>query len=116
MSTAGIAQLAELQTEDLKVPGSIPGLGICVSDCFAGVPKHPESICLNYLLEFLMIMCSFCLGRRHSHGQRHTKKHTDTHTPTQPHTHTNTTPPQALRNHPRAHSARKPKNEPDTTS
>ncbi len=28
-STAEIAQLGERQTEDLKVPGSIPGLGIC---------------------------------------------------------------------------------------
>lgn len=27
-STAAIAQLGERQTEDLKVPGSIPGLGI----------------------------------------------------------------------------------------
>ena len=29
MSAAAIAQLGERQTEDLKVPGSIPGLGIC---------------------------------------------------------------------------------------
>ena len=28
MSGAAIAQLGERQTEDLKVPGSIPGLGI----------------------------------------------------------------------------------------
>ena len=28
-SVAAIAQLGERQTEDLKVPGSIPGLGIC---------------------------------------------------------------------------------------
>ena len=27
MSSASIAQLGERQTEDLKVPGSIPGLG-----------------------------------------------------------------------------------------
>ena len=27
-ATAAIAQLGERQTEDLKVPGSIPGLGI----------------------------------------------------------------------------------------
>ena len=26
---AAIAQLGERQTEDLKIPGSIPGLGIC---------------------------------------------------------------------------------------
>ena len=29
MTSAAIAQLGERQTEDLKVPGSIPGLGIC---------------------------------------------------------------------------------------
>ena len=28
LSTAAIAQLGERKTEDLKVPGSIPGLGI----------------------------------------------------------------------------------------
>ena len=28
LSVAAIAQLGERQTEDLKVPGSIPGLGI----------------------------------------------------------------------------------------
>ena len=27
---AAIAQLGERQTEDLKVPGSIPGLGMCM--------------------------------------------------------------------------------------
>ena len=38
---AAIAQLGERQTEDLKVPGSIPGLGIlshvhlCLVSCFA---------------------------------------------------------------------------------
>ena len=31
---AAIAQLGERQTEDLKVPGSIPGLGI-LSSCFS---------------------------------------------------------------------------------
>lgn len=29
---AAIAQLGERQTEDLKVPGSIPGLGTCCID------------------------------------------------------------------------------------
>ena len=29
-ATAAIAQLGERQTEDLKVPGSIPGLGIII--------------------------------------------------------------------------------------
>ena len=32
-SQAAIAQLGERQTEDLKVPGSIPGLGICFVMC-----------------------------------------------------------------------------------
>ena len=41
LTTAAIAQLGERQTEDLKVPGSIPGLGICllvyfVSNCHIG--------------------------------------------------------------------------------
>ena len=31
---AAIAQLGERQTEDLKVPGSIPGLGIARFGCF----------------------------------------------------------------------------------
>ena len=31
MTAAAIAQLGERQTEDLKVPGSIPGLGMCIS-------------------------------------------------------------------------------------
>ena len=30
MISAAIAQLGERQTEDLKVPGSIPGLGIAL--------------------------------------------------------------------------------------
>ena len=32
--SAAIAQLGERQTEDLKVPGSIPGLGISFSFSF----------------------------------------------------------------------------------
>ena len=35
-ATAAIAQLGERQTEDLKVPGSIPGLGIIASACNMG--------------------------------------------------------------------------------
>ena len=34
MDVAAIAQLGERQTEDLEVPGSIPGLGNCFSFCF----------------------------------------------------------------------------------
>ena len=33
LSTAAIAQLGERQTEDLKVPGLIPGLGILSRSC-----------------------------------------------------------------------------------
>ena len=36
MDTAAIAQLGERQTEDLKVPGSIPGLGIAFVTGFGG--------------------------------------------------------------------------------
>ena len=38
-SSAAIAQLGERQTEDLKVPGSIPGLGTCymASYTYAGM-------------------------------------------------------------------------------
>ena len=32
---AAIAQLGERQTEDLKVPGSIPGLGTCLPPSFS---------------------------------------------------------------------------------
>ena len=41
MSSAAIAQLGERQTEDLKVPGSIPGLGIFVS------PANMLHFCLS---------------------------------------------------------------------
>ena len=40
-SAAAIAQLGERQTEDLKVPGSIPGLGIDLLSSMAG-PKRPS--------------------------------------------------------------------------
>jgi hypothetical protein len=38
MSSAAIAQLGERQTEDLKVPGSIPGLGILFSNYNIHIP------------------------------------------------------------------------------
>ena len=42
LNTAAIAQLGERQTEDLKVPGSIPGLGThCVVDWLA----RPDPMC-----------------------------------------------------------------------
>ena len=37
---ADIAQLGERQTEDLKVPGSIPGVGICF---FLSAPRKLET-------------------------------------------------------------------------
>ena len=40
-STAAIAQLGERQTEDLKVPGSIPGLGTVSS-------VHDLTCCLHH--------------------------------------------------------------------
>ena len=40
---AAIAQLGERQTEDLKVPGSIPGLGICLSLVNLGLFVSPYS-------------------------------------------------------------------------
>ena len=42
-SNAAIAQLGERQTEDLKVPGSIPGLGIlCPFDLSPGPAASDE--------------------------------------------------------------------------
>jgi hypothetical protein len=43
ISIAAIAQLGERQTEDLKIPGSIPGLGIFVkpSKLHPQAPKSP---------------------------------------------------------------------------
>ncbi len=43
---AAIAQLGERQTENLKVPGSIPGLGRkedCGSDWKVVLPKIPDT-------------------------------------------------------------------------
>ena len=41
IARAAIAQLGERQTEDLKVPGSIPGLGIS-SCCYMMVDTKPK--------------------------------------------------------------------------
>ena len=58
-TTAAIAQLGERQTEDLKVPGSIPGLGIDSFGhshiCFSMVNilqllLHPFFLCLSLSL------------------------------------------------------------------
>jgi hypothetical protein len=48
--TAAIAQLGERQTEDLKVPGSIPGLGsfvflVCVVMCLRGCVRDGVFCC-----------------------------------------------------------------------
>ena len=45
LEVAAIAQMGERQTEDLKVPGSIPGLGIFSSSLFSYF-FHPLSISL----------------------------------------------------------------------
>ena len=42
MVLADIAQLGERQTEDLKVPGSIPGGGIFTLACVTGKPLWPN--------------------------------------------------------------------------
>ena len=63
--TAGIAQLGERQTEDLKVRGSIPGLGISFFLCLESLPfPIPESLrLLNWGLFFpldfypLLLIC-----------------------------------------------------------
>ena len=39
---AEIAQLGERQTEDLKVPGSIPGLGIVATNVYEGTFQSPD--------------------------------------------------------------------------
>ena len=44
-STAAIAQLGERQTEDLKVPGSIPGLGMASGVNFEHVLRHRVPCC-----------------------------------------------------------------------
>ena len=40
--SAALAQLGERQTEDLKVPGSIPGGGIFTLACVTGKPLWPN--------------------------------------------------------------------------
>ena len=57
LSLAAIAQLGERQTEDLKVPGSIPGLGIYVFDI--------SGICARLLHDLVAVfgvsvLCSLC--------------------------------------------------------
>ena len=44
---AAIAQLGERQTEDLKVPGSIPGLGILLRTGRVFVDSHMLSTCIG---------------------------------------------------------------------
>ena len=43
IARAAIAQLGERQTEDLKVPGSIPGLGISSCYCSVAIQGHLRS-------------------------------------------------------------------------
>ena len=43
IARAAIAQLGERQTEDLKVPGSIPGLGIFPTAVAAAAVREPRT-------------------------------------------------------------------------
>ena len=43
--TAALAQLGERQTEDLKVPGSIPGLGITSDHTIIAIHLHAAAYC-----------------------------------------------------------------------
>ena len=57
-TTAAIAQLGERQTEDLKVPGSIPGLGIAFAPIFqTSSGSHPRF--LARLFEFPLLDVHF---------------------------------------------------------
>ena len=63
--TAAIAQLGERQTEDLKVPGSIPGLGsfaviVCVVLCLRGIVR--DGLCSGGRLCVLHGRVSMLLG------------------------------------------------------
>ena len=51
LATAAIAQLGERQTEDLKVPGSIPGLGK-IAPC-AQLTKSPTCYSVQLAHDFL---------------------------------------------------------------
>ena len=57
--TAAIAQLGERQTEDLKVPGSIPGLGSFGVACLRCVVLFAV-VCLGW---FLLRWRDLCLAR-----------------------------------------------------
>ena len=46
---AVVAQLGERQTEDLKVPGSIPGLGIIVLQRVLCIVRRVDGICTERL-------------------------------------------------------------------
>ena len=52
---AAIAQLGERETEDLKVPGSLPGLGIkCIHAMFIHIRESlPCAVCVSFCLQHL---------------------------------------------------------------
>ena len=58
-----IAQLGERQTEDLKVPGSIPGRGIVLHHIRLPISNEPlqRMKTLNYLLAFHSILVTWFL-------------------------------------------------------
>ena len=56
LGSAAIAQLGERQTEDLKVPGSIPGLGML--SCLVGQPLDDcTSLALFWMLQGTGLGC-----------------------------------------------------------
>ena len=60
MATAAIAQLGERQTEDLEVPGSIPGLGILLQlYCLTPVSFLRQSFSLLSFLRFAIPLDKF---------------------------------------------------------
>ena len=60
MATAAIAQLGERQTEDLEVPGSIPGLGILLQlYCLTQVSFLRQSFSLLSFLRFAIPLYKF---------------------------------------------------------
>jgi len=62
---AAIAQLGERQTEDLKVPGSILGLGTFQTDravCFAKTPQSHRHATVCRSLFVYLVVCSSLVG------------------------------------------------------
>ena len=68
-STAAIAQLGQRQTEDLKVPGSIPGLGsvvlpVCVVLCLRGSVRDVSLVVAGFVSGTMGFSCFENLARQ----------------------------------------------------